>query len=379
MPRIARYSVFSDGESELPVHDESEFGQEMPVESSGSAAAIESGSADCARSASRRQSKIKVLYIAGESRSGSTILDNILGQIDGFVAVGEIRYAFDRGLRENRLCGCNTPFADCRFWRHVFREAYGGMQAIDAERMFHVYCDGDRASLSALTTIAAGRRWLREHRLAEYLDNLSRLYDAVHTVTGCHVIVDSSKNPSYGHLLTVIPYLEIYVLHLVRDPRAVAFSNQRAKPLMDNGPDDRFATISSSRSALRWIWRNAGSEVLRHRLTKRWMRLRYEDFLVNPEASVRKIVELVGERFTGQPFIDPHQVMLRPTHSVSGNPVRLHNGIVKLRVDDEWKRSLPAAERALVGCLTLAGLIKYHFPVFASPRPIDHRTDSGGC
>ena len=38
-----------------------------------------------------REKKVKVLFIAGNGRSGSTILDVILGQLEGFFAVGELR------------------------------------------------------------------------------------------------------------------------------------------------------------------------------------------------------------------------------------------------------------------------------------------------
>jgi len=63
--------------------------------------------------------KIKVLYITGWGRSGSTILDNIMGQIDGFFSVGELRYIWDRNLIENRLCGCGVPLEECPIWSQI--------------------------------------------------------------------------------------------------------------------------------------------------------------------------------------------------------------------------------------------------------------------
>jgi hypothetical protein len=35
---------------------------------------------------------MKILHIAGPQRSGSTILEKILGSIDGIVALGEVRF-----------------------------------------------------------------------------------------------------------------------------------------------------------------------------------------------------------------------------------------------------------------------------------------------
>ena len=49
---------------------------------------------------------VKVLFVGGFGRSGSTLLDNVLGQVDGFASCGEISYLWDRGLEQDRLCSC---------------------------------------------------------------------------------------------------------------------------------------------------------------------------------------------------------------------------------------------------------------------------------
>src|SRR5215204_2827150 len=54
--------------------------------------------------------RVTVLYIGGHGRSGSTILAQTLGQIPGFVNVGEVWQVWYRGLRENERCGCGQPF-----------------------------------------------------------------------------------------------------------------------------------------------------------------------------------------------------------------------------------------------------------------------------
>ena len=67
---------------------------------------------------------VKVLYIGGLGRSGSTLLDRMLGQLPGFFSAGEIRDLWQRGLRENALCGCGAPFKECEVWTRVGKEAY---------------------------------------------------------------------------------------------------------------------------------------------------------------------------------------------------------------------------------------------------------------
>ncbi len=49
-------------------------------------------------------SKVKVLYIAGGWRSGSTLLSHILAQVPGVFPVGEPMFMWEDNLIWNRLC-----------------------------------------------------------------------------------------------------------------------------------------------------------------------------------------------------------------------------------------------------------------------------------
>ena len=53
--------------------------------------------------------RVKVLYIAGPGRSGSTVLGNVLGEIEGFFHGGELNFIWEHNLIENRLCSCGAP------------------------------------------------------------------------------------------------------------------------------------------------------------------------------------------------------------------------------------------------------------------------------
>src|SRR5215510_6114841 len=78
---------------------------------------------------------VKVLFIAGSGRSGSTLLDMLLGQIGGFHSTGELRFIWSRGIGQNQLCGCGKPFRECEFWTEVVKEAFGGFENINHSRM----------------------------------------------------------------------------------------------------------------------------------------------------------------------------------------------------------------------------------------------------
>src|SRR5215471_2861256 len=67
-----------------------------------------------------------VIYIAGSGRSGSTMLERVLGEMPGFVNVGELIDLFRHVERHGERCGCGEPFADCPFWASVGKRAFGG-------------------------------------------------------------------------------------------------------------------------------------------------------------------------------------------------------------------------------------------------------------
>jgi len=57
--------------------------------------------------------RLKVLYVIGWDRSGSTLLDNLLGGVDGFFSSVELHKIWQEGLTEGRKCGCGRPVAAC--------------------------------------------------------------------------------------------------------------------------------------------------------------------------------------------------------------------------------------------------------------------------
>ena len=58
--------------------------------------------------------RTRVLVVGGWGRCGSTLLDMLLGQIDGFVSAGEVRELWLRGCVEDRPCGCGDALQQLR-------------------------------------------------------------------------------------------------------------------------------------------------------------------------------------------------------------------------------------------------------------------------
>ena len=307
--------------------------------------------------------RTKVLYIAGFGRSGSTLLGNVLGQVEGFVSVGEVRQVWEYGLVQNKTCGCGEPFSECELWRPVVDEAFGGAGGVDPRKMVRLREGWARTKHIPLMLTSPGRRFV-ERRLAEYLDALGRLYRAVGTVSGSRVIVDSSKFPSYGCALGMVPSVDLYVLHLVRDPRAVAYSWQRKRLQPDPQNPECMPLRGPAESSTRWTARNLAVEAIKRRPSgARHLLLRYEDFASEPRKAVGRALELVGEETAPRPHVGAHAVELGANHNVWGNPGRFRTGTVEIRSDREWAHRMKPKDRRLVSSLTLPLLAGYGYPL----------------
>jgi len=305
---------------------------------------------------------VKVLYVAGLGRSGSTILANTLGQLEGFFSGGELNFIWKHALIENRLCGCGKPSRECPFWGPVFDEEFGGQSEELAREMMRLQYSGARTRHIPMMLSEGGRRRIRA-RLGKFLDNTGRLYKAIQSISGSRVIVDTSKEPAYGYALGMVPGVDLRVLHLVRDPRAAAYSWAKKKRQPDSAEREFMHQKSPMQSAVLWDAWNAAIEALWRQMPARYLRLRYEDFIDDPRRSFEEILKLAGEEDAELPLVGERDVKLGISHTVSGNPNRFDTGAVELRQDRAWQRQMQPRDKALVTALTVPLLKRYGYPL----------------
>ena len=315
---------------------------------------------------------LKVLSVVGAGRSGTTVLASILGEVDGFASAGELRWVWQRGVKEERPCGCGRTPASCPVWSPVLTGALADLHAVDPSR--------------AVDDIIAAQRVLtRRRHLPRVLSSLRtgrRSWDDLETVraatgalcasfsdiTGCRVLVDTSKRAVDAAVVAGLEEVDHYVLHIVRDPRAVVHSWRRAKTFTAEGRTRTMGTRRLPSTVRRWTASALAAEALRPCLpASRWLHIRYEDFAAEPRLLVGQILAFLGED-AALPFVDDHTVALGPNHIVAGNPSRFTTGRVGIRADDEWRRAMSRRDQRLVGLLTLPLLLRYGYPAGLSLR-----------
>ncbi|GAA3668901.1 sulfotransferase [Nonomuraea antimicrobica] len=292
---------------------------------------------------------MRVLHVTGAGRSGSTLLGSMLGQIPGFCNVGEAGYLWERGLAAGGACGCGRPVRLCPVWSAVLERAFPELDELAELARRH------RAATRGWRVMAAALPGHAVPAPGDHLRLLARLYRALAEVTGCAVVVDSTKPAPYGHLLARTPDVELKVVHLVRDPRAVAWSWQRRKA---GEGADAMAVRPAWQSALLW---HAGNRAAARLSGDDYLLLRYEDLVAEPEHWLRRVARLVGHAEPEIPEIDADGVLLRPTHTVAGNVDRHRTGRTPLRLDSQWAGAMPAATRRLVELLTFPAGRRYGY------------------
>ena len=304
---------------------------------------------------------MKVLYIAGSGRTGSTILGQLLGQIDGFFSVGEVSNLWQRGLIERRKCGCGRSIPDCPSWSAIMARAFGSIDSVDAQRLSALARVRDRSH--SIPAFLMRRQGTASPAIDEYARAVTSLYGAITSETGCRVIVDSSKSPVYAEQLDSIPGARVCVVHLIRDPRATAYSWLRKKSLPDFGDNRMMARQSPLTSARRWLKAQVLTELLWRRRAARYLLVRYEDLVQRPAQTLMRICALIGEDPRQLPLTGPTVARLEKTHSVSGNPDRFVSGTVELRLDDDWVTSMREQDRRIVSAVTWPLLLRYGYSI----------------
>lgn len=307
--------------------------------------------------------QIQLVYIVGAGRTGSTLLGRLLGEYPDSVFLGETRYVWERGLVERWPCACGQPLPDCTFWSEVLAS---GLLPDQPEKW---------RQLANMRHATARMRHLLPSFLPGWRERLAleatplveahiNLYRAAQAIAGRPVIIDSSKDPSLLALLARRPELEVYALHLVRDPRGVVFSWSRKK--RRPGPAgvsymDQFGLV---RSSVDWVGLNLGASLVGGTLGHRYKRIHYEALIREPEAVLLGLRRWLGlPDSTAESPIRGLVADLSLAHSVRGNPSAAEHGKVALKFDAEWETAMPWANQ--LATIVLAGwlAVMYGYPM----------------
>ena len=308
---------------------------------------------------------LRVIYLGGLGRSGSTLLERLIAELPGVNALGEVVHLWQRGLADNERCGCGHRFGDCAFWSLVGKAAFGGWDHVSVGRVAELKNAVDRTRFIPLLA-GPGLPARMRQSLTEYTSYYLRAYQAVAEVTGDVAMVDSSKHASLAFCLSRRPEIDLRVVHLVRDSRAVAYSWTKTVARPEASSESYMTTYAPVRAAGQWNAENSALQLLARRGTP-VLRIRYEDLIKSPERTVRTLARFAGLRAddTALGFLgndgESRRAVLHEAHTASGNPIRFATGAVSIHGDDRWRAAMPGWHRRTVTAMTLPLLAHYGY------------------
>jgi hypothetical protein len=284
-------------------------------------------------------------------RTGSTVLGRVLGALPGVTFAGELSF-FWRRFANAELCSCGVAIPTCPFWSDVVSEARGATSAEQATELAQVERQIIRGQL------LHGRVPSRETmQTREVLDGRAQLYRAIAEVAQTPSVVDTGKELAYCIVMARRAAVDFTPIHLVRDPRGVAFSwLKRVRSDSEPGDMDRRSAAST---AAHWLWQNLFLQASLQSRGGNYVRVRYED-LVTRLPNVLSAISSASGLGIPSPGELPALLATAPAdqHLVAGNPgVRAQRqGGLTLRLDEEWMARLPRAKRMAVTAMC-AGLM----------------------
>lgn len=318
-----------------------------------SSPSVASGTAERARRAGSREplepgATVNFVYMLAHSFSGSTLLSFLLGAHPEIATIGEMFIAegFDH---ETYHCSCGRRIVECPFFLEVSREMAARGVPFDVRHSglaFRATGEGlarrviaaeprgpvlEAAREAALRLLPSARQ-----ALAGTLRRNQAVVEVMTGLQGGRAFVDSSKRPGRLLHLRRIPSFDVRVIHLVRDPRAVACSSvKNLGHTAEQGARSWTAAAELAERVRRHFPDQPGD---------RWLTLRYEDLCGDPDAALDRVSRFIGV----QPgFRVPDFRAFE--HHIIGNRMRL-SGVSEIRLDERWKTTLtPDQVRAVDG------------------------------
>ena len=212
---------------------------------------------------------LKVIAISGSGRSGSTLLSLLLSQDARIFNLGQLRHLW-RSYADDEPCSCGQNLQQCPIYGHIVADP-AAMQELGKA----FFKDAARQSDWADAATRAGL----QHRHRDYLDGMRKILEQITTATQVSHFIDSSKAPEVALAFGLLQDVELCLLNLVRDPRAVACSWYKRKRSFS-------AVIRNARD---WSARQRRLRDWQPALGARFLTLRYEDLATAPIDAIESI------------------------------------------------------------------------------------------
>jgi len=292
-----------------------------------------------------------ICFICSAARSGSTLLDMLIGGHSEAASLGEVSF-LGKAIALGEKCSCGEKVGSCPNWGkflaavnaqmgiNLLENPYGlwlwdtkaGVK-IDTKQQTVIYsmarkCRTLCCDLHFFFGLSRYGLSLLPPSLKKGLNNSLYLYETLGNLWGKRVLVDSSKNVHKALAVMERQPVKTKIIYLTRDGRGVYYSR-------------RSSGFSRKESVSGWMRYNKRATILlKKRLSPENLLVhKYEDIAVETKKSMRKVCDFLGIEF------EPGMLELtgENRHLVNGNDTRLKKKQA-IKLDERWKVNLDKDE-----------------------------------
>lgn len=277
---------------------------------------------------------MKLVYLMGAGRSGTTILSLLLGNNRNAKALGELHQLPDYFSLE-KDCSCGKILSSCPFWSEYYPKLH---QQFDSD----IYRQQARELESHRYVAKYFFSPKRAEKFSEYVQANKCMFNKLSEGRG-PVLIDSAKYIGRALALNTVLKDEIHFIYLVRDPRGVANS-------FSKNVQTQRGWLSST---IYYVIVNCVALITTKTLLRgKVQKIRYEDLLSNPASTLNTLSENLGVdvRDVNQLLISGSS--MQTGHVIGGNRL-VRKGNVTFSNSDNWKALLPTWKRISIWVLTL--------------------------
>jgi hypothetical protein len=292
--------------------------------------------------------KIPLIYVLSNGRSGSTLLDLLLGSHPNIWTLGEAQ-RLHWELKANNVCGCGAPISDCPFWKRILPNLSFDEHIYPIEYFRINNGDGRILHWNLLPGLFSNIINTRQKRAINIYgrvnaDYLNVVWQTAVERSGREIrwLVDASKDVYRLFWLQKSGLFNLRVIHLLKSPSAFVYSMVKR--------DLPHAGTKAVRMTGRWVVENYIGYHLRkiHFPKEQTLLLHYEELARHPEITMARLDKWLGLDFFPE-VVDGFRDY--ENHAISGNQMRWQNADIFL--DEQWRTMLPASYQCVISFTTL--------------------------
>ncbi|MGI9222075.1 MAG: sulfotransferase family protein [Woeseiaceae bacterium] len=226
---------------------------------------------------------MKVIAISGSGRSGSTLLSLLLSQHHEVFNLGQNRYLW-RSYVNDEPCSCDETLNTCPIYGTVVSSSNAELADPEFAEMQQLEKTFARDARQQSDWADAEIRAELQQKHRPFLNKMADVLDRIAATTQKSYFIDSSKSPEMAMAFSLLPNVDLYILNLIRDPRAVACSWQKRKGSLST-------TVKQTRE---WLRRQRRLEAWKPALNANFLTVRYEDLATRPIDTLEAIADWAG-------------------------------------------------------------------------------------